>query len=144
VKGGVLALDHGEKRTGLAVCDPLRIAVRPLEAWRAPPEGAGLFEHVEELLAERDVRVLLVGLPLDMDGGEGVRATHVRGFATRLAARFPAQEVVLFDERLTTKAAEELMREAGIRPEERRRLKDSWSALVLLRAWLESGEPRER
>jgi putative Holliday junction resolvase len=144
VKGGVLALDHGEKRTGLAVCDPLRVALRPLEAWRGPPEGAGLFEHLESLLAERDVKVLLVGLPLDMDGGEGPRAARVRAFATRLAARFPHSEVVLHDERLTTKAAEELLREAGVGPEERRRRKDSWSALVLLRAWLDSGEPRER
>jgi RNase H-fold protein (predicted Holliday junction resolvase) len=50
--------------------------------------------------------------------------------------------VIFYDERLTTKAAEDLLREMGVAPSERRRLKDSYSALVLLRDWIASGEPR--
>jgi len=141
-KAGVLAIDHGTKRVGFAVVDGMRIAAHALEAWRGPGGEEGILRHLAGLLSERDVSVLLIGLPLDMDGGEGPRAAEVRAFGKRLAARFPELEVVFHDERLTTKAAEELLREMGIRPEERRARKDSFSALVILRDWIESGEPR--
>jgi putative Holliday junction resolvase len=138
----VLAIDHGEKRVGFAVADPLRIAAQALAGWRGSRGESGLLDHVESLLAERDVAVLLVGLPVNMDGSDGPRAAAVRGFAERLAARFPQQEVVLYDERLTTKAAEDLLRESGVPVAKRREQRDSASALVLLRDWLASGEPR--
>lgn len=141
-KAGVLAIDHGTKRVGFAVVDALRIAPRALEGWRGAGGEEGLFRHVDGLLEDRDVSVLLIGLPVDMDGGEGPRAAEVRAFAKRIASRFPRMEVVLYDERLTTKAAEELLREIGADPEERRSRRDSFSALVILRDWLASGEPR--
>ena len=132
---GVLALDHGTKRTGFAAADPLRIAVRPLGSVAT----ALVRERVESLLSERDVSTLLVGLPRNVDGSEGPRAGEVRAFAGRLAAWFPALEVVLWDEVLSTKAAEDLMREEGSAGSADR---DAWSALVVLRDWLASGEPR--
>jgi len=137
--GGVLAIDHGDKRVGFAVADPLRIATQPLERWSGQGE---LLDHVGAMLAEREISVLLVGLPVNMDGSDGPRAAIVRAFAKMLAARFPAQEVVLYDERLTTKAAEDLLRESGVPVAKRREQRDSASALVLLRDWIASGEPR--
>jgi putative Holliday junction resolvase len=139
-RGGVLAIDHGTKRSGFAWVDALRIAPVPLDAFEG--SAAALAEHVARLLAERDARVVLVGLPQHMQGGEGARAAEVRAFARELATRHPALEVVLHDERLTTKAAEELLREADVPRRDRRRLKDSLAALVLLRDWIEAGEPR--
>jgi putative Holliday junction resolvase len=65
----------------------------------------------------------------------------VRVFGAKLAARFPGLVLEYVDERLTTKAAEELLRESGFRGLEARALRDSWSALVILREWLE-GQPR--
>jgi putative Holliday junction resolvase len=140
---GVLAIDHGTQRTGFAAVDPLRIAAVPLDAFVGAGDGPELLAHVARLLDERSVGVLLVGLPRNADGTEGVRAAEVRTFATRLAARFPARAVLFHDEHLTTKAAEELMREAGIRRADRKLRRDSLSALVLLRDWLDSGEPRD-
>src|SRR5262249_2783345 len=98
-----------------------------------------LLEHVGRLLSERDVSTLLLGLPLDMKGSEGSRAAEVRAFGARLAARFPDVEVVLHDERLTTKAAEEMLRDMQLGRGGRR---DSFSALVLLKDWPAWGEPR--
>jgi putative Holliday junction resolvase len=141
MKGGVLAIDHGTKRTGFAVVDPLRIAAHALDTWRGPGAEPELFTFVQQLLDERDVRIFLVGMPLNMDGTEGPRAADVRGFVTRLAARFPRVKVVTWDERLTTKAAEDLLRESGHHGKDARAKRDSWSALVLLRDWMESGEP---
>jgi len=140
--GGVLAVDHGTKRAGFAVVDALRIAPVPLSAWRGPGGEPGLLDHVAVLLGERDISSILVGLPLDMDGGEGPRAREVRAFAARLGARFPDLEIVVHDERLSTKSAEELLRETDLAPEERRARRDSISALVILRDWIAAGEPR--
>ena len=139
--GAVLAIDVGTKKTGFAVADPLRIIAQPLDGIRAGEDDPELLAHVSQLLSERDVTTLLVGLPRNMDGTEGARAGAVRAFAARLGERFPGLAIVTWDERLTTKAAEELLREAGYGGREAKTRKDSWSALVLLRDWMESGEP---
>lgn len=141
-RSGVLAIDHGTKRTGFAYVDPLRLAPVPLDAFEGPGSGPQLLAHVERLLGERDVGLFVLGLPCSMDGSEGPRAADVRAFALRLRERHPRLEVVLHDERLTTKAAEDLLRDAQVPPRERKRLRDSLAALVLLRDWLDAGEPR--
>ncbi|MBL8861366.1 MAG: Holliday junction resolvase RuvX [Planctomycetes bacterium] len=141
-KAGVLAIDHGTKRTGFAAVDPLRLAALPLDPCTTPGDGEPLLAYVARLVDERTIGVLLVGLPRNADGSEGARAAEVREFAARLSRRFPSLSVVLHDEHLTTKAAEELLRESGARRSEWKARRDSLSALVLLRDWLESGEPR--
>ena len=73
-----------------------------------------------------------------MDGTRGGRAHDVDAFVVRLRKRFPTVDVVLHDERLTTKAADELLVESGHKGADRKARRDSWSALVLLRDWLES------
>jgi putative Holliday junction resolvase len=141
MKPAVLAIDHGTQRTGFAAVDALRIAALPLDAYAGDGAGPALLEHVAGLAAERSVRVLLVGLPRRADGSEGQRAADVRAFAARLAQRLPACALVFHDEHLTTKAAEELLREAGAPRAQWKARRDSLSALVLLRDWLASGEP---
>ena len=140
--GSVIAIDHGTKRTGFAVADALRIATEPLETYHGPGDGPALLEHVAKLLRERDVELFVVGRPLNMDGTAGPRCADVERFIAALAARFPTTPVVAHDERLTTKAAEELGRELGLRGLALRARRDSLSAVVLLRDWLASGEPR--
>lgn len=139
-RGSVLAIDHGSKRTGFAIADPLRIAVEPLEVWHGPGDGEELLARVAELLEDRTVTTFLVGHPLGT-AGAGPRATAAGALARRLRARFPDVAVVLHDERLTTKEAEDLLREAGFHGRARRERRDSWSALVLLRDWIACGEP---
>jgi len=139
--GGVLAIDHGTKRTGFAVCDALRLVTQPLDPWHGDGNSPALVDHVAELCEERTIATFLVGFPFNMDRSVGPRAAEVKAFADHLARRFPAVAIVLYDERLTTKAAEDLLREAGYHGLERKARRDSWSALVLLRDWIESGEP---
>jgi len=140
--GAVLAIDHGTKRAGFAVADALRISSQALENWEANASRMPLVDHVARLLEERSVATIVVGLPANMDGSEGPRAQDVRAFTRDLAARFPSIEVVTHDERLTTKEAEDLLREAGYHGSARKARRDSWSALVILRDWIASGEPR--
>lgn len=143
-KRSALGIDPGQRRTGFAVTDPLRIACEPLEVYAGELDGEGLCEHVRALLEEREVDTFVLGLPLNMDGSEGERARATRALAARLRERFPGVRIALQDERLSTKAAEDLLRETGLRSwRERRPLRDSMSAVVLLRDWIEAGEPAE-
>lgn len=141
LKRAVISIDHGTKRTGLAATDALRIVTRALEVWQGPGDSPELVERIAVLVSERDAGTLVVGLPSNMDGTEGPRAAEVRAFGRRLAARLPDTPLVFQDERLSTKVAEELMREAGVRRRDARGQRDSFSALVILRDWIEAGEP---
>jgi putative Holliday junction resolvase len=135
-----IGIDWGEKRSGFAVADALRIAVHPIGRCETQGDSADLLRFVERLLAERDVGTLVVGLPLNMDGTEGPQAARTRAFAARLAARFPEQSVVLFDERLSSKEAEERLRGEQLSRAKRRARRDGESAAVVLRAWIDAGE----
>ena len=140
--GGVIAIDYGTKKSGFAAADALRIAVRPLDTMRVGGDGDALLDHVAHLLEERDVDTILVGMPCHVDGSEGDLAPRVRAFMARLAERFPGLAIHTHDEHLTTKEAESLLSAEGYRGKEISARRDSWSALVLLRDWIESGEPK--
>jgi len=124
----VLALDHGAARCGCAVSDPTGTLATPLEPVLAPDTRRGLA-RVVDLVAEREVARVLVGLPLRMDGSEGAQAVLARAFAARLAERVArlGVEVELWDERWTTAQAR---RVGGAASE------DSRAAAHLLEAWL--------
>ncbi len=141
-RGSVLAIDHGSKRSGFAVADPLRVSVEPLDPHRGAGDASELLDHVAALLAERAVECIVVGYPYNMDGSEGAGAASVRAFVTSLRERFSDVLVVEWDERLTTKEAEARLREAGHHGSARKARRDSWSAMVLLEDWIRSGEPR--
>ena len=136
--GGILAIDYGDRKCGFASTDALHIAREPLGVLRHEGRDEVLFAHLESLLAERNVTTLLVGLPLHMDGSPGKRAAAVAAFVARLRARFPRLDVQQWDERLTTKEAEERLRASGRKGRAIKAERDSWSALVLLEDWLRS------
>ena len=135
-KGGVLAIDHGTKRTGFAVSDALRLGVFALEPFHGDGGGTELVEYVARLCDERAIATFLVGFPYDATGGEGGRARDVRAFTERLGARFPGTEVVLYDERLTTRMAAASRRGGAAAAE------DSLAAAHLLDSWLLAAEAR--
>ncbi len=141
LKGGALAIDHGTKRTGFAYADALRISLNALEPFHGPGDAPELFEHLARLCAERSVATFVVGLPYNMDGSEGPRAAQVRAFGERLRARFPLVPIEFVDERLSTKEAEELLRESGLHGLKAKALRDSFSALVVLRDWVSTEKP---
>jgi putative Holliday junction resolvase len=138
--GSVIAIDHGSRRTGFCVTDPLRVSSTPMETWHGAGDDPDMLVHIARFLEERDVEAFVVGLPFNMDGSEGPRAAEVRAFARVLAQRFPTILVAFQDERLTTKEAEEWMRDAEV--SDRRNSRDAYSAMVILRDWIAAGEPR--
>lgn len=134
-----VAVDHGARKTGLAACDALRITARALPVARAAGDSPELVRRVVAEVEERSAATLVVGLPLRSSGEEGGRCPAIRAFAAELARACPRAAVVLLDEALTSKAADERMREAGVPRDERKDWRDSYAALVLLEDWLSDG-----
>lgn len=136
----VLALDVGERRIGIAISDPSGSLARPLQTLvRGSREED--FGAIAALVAEHDVGLVVVGQPLSLDGTEGPQARRVARYALALAARLPVQ-VVSWDERFTTAAADEILRQSR-KEKERRRARadgklDALAAAVILQSYLDS------
>lgn len=135
-----MAIDYGSRATGIAISDELQITVRPLTTLRTTSRGiAPIIEKIASLAAEYDVGTVLVGLPLRLDGTRGEAAIIVDRFASKLGKALSVP-IVLRDERLTSRAADELMREQGANPKRRRAESDQVAAAILLEDYLAETE----
>ena len=132
----ILALDHGTKRVGVAVSDELKMIASPLEFIPAEPFEA-LLERVKELIREKEVELILLGMPRNMDGSYGPAALKAQEFAAALGANF-AVPIKLWDERLTTTQAQKFLIQAGVRREKRKEKIDQTAAAILLQSYLDS------
>ena len=136
VTGRVLALDFGKRRIGLAISDELGITAQGLPTL----ERATVREDVQRLaalMAERNVALILMGNPLHMSGTEGRQTEYARDFASRLTEA-TGVPVELWDERLTTVAAQRVLKESGASIEKRARAVDRLAAVILLESYLDS------
>ncbi len=142
LQGRVLAIDMGSKRVGLAISDELRLTVRPLPLLPRTP-WKRLLSSLAELCEQFDVRSVVVGLPLRLDGTEGDAATEVRRVANnlRLSLKLPLH---LQDERLTSKDAESSLLAQGFQGREISERVDSEAASIILRDFLESQSAAQR
>jgi putative Holliday junction resolvase len=134
VSGRVLALDFGAKRVGVALSDELRLTVRPLAALRGT-NWKQLVKALSELCEEFDVRQVVLGLPLRLDGVEGDAATEVRRVARKLELTLQLP-IDFQDERLTSKAAESALRREGFSERAVLANADSEAAAIILRDYL--------
>lgn len=130
IPGRILGVDFGDVRTGLALSDPSRFLASGLETI-APGGLEKTAVAVAECAKEEGAVAIVVGLPKNMDGSEGVRADRCRQFAERLA-ELSGLPVVLLDERLTTVAASRILNEANVRGKDRKKVVDTLSAEILL------------
>ncbi len=129
-----LGIDHGDARVGIAATDDFGILAHPVETIdRAKTEPV---ERIVQLAALRKIRTLVVGLPVRMDGTEGVSAIKVRKFAKQLRERLPAIPVVFVDETLTTSSASAKLREAGKKAKDQKGLIDQAAAVEILNLWM--------
>jgi putative Holliday junction resolvase len=129
----VLALDYGSARCGCAVSDPSGTIVTPIEAVERPGTRRGIA-RLRELVGEREAGLVVVGLPLSLDGGDSEQTRETREFAARLATALgDGVPVELHDERFTTRLAQRDARGAAGAP---RASEDSRAAAHLLESWL--------
>jgi putative holliday junction resolvase len=132
----VLALDYGRARCGCAVSDPSGTIVTPLEPILRPATKRGIA-RLRELVAERRVDTVLVGLPLGLDGADTDQTRETRAFAERLSAALgESVPVEMYDERFTTRIAQRMGREDGLTGVPPRSSEDSRAAAHLLDSWL--------
>jgi putative Holliday junction resolvase len=134
--GRILALDVGARRIGMALSDELMLTAQGIETL----ERTNLREdltRLTRLATERGVNLILIGNPMNLSGSEGRQSAWVRDFGHKLQAHSGIQ-VRFYDERLTTKEAERVLRQSGISRVKRGRAVDRLSAVILLSSYLES------
>lgn len=132
----ILALDHGTKRIGLAVSDDLGMIALPLEYVPAEPFEQFLT-RLREIIAEKNVEMLLVGMPRNMDGTYGPAAEKVREFVMGLKEKV-ALPIKTWDERLTSAQANRFLIQANVRRDKRKEKVDQTAAAILLQSYLDS------
>ncbi len=132
--GRVLALDVGKKRIGLAVSDELGLTAQGIETLQRTRIRADL-DALRRIAAHWNVHTLLVGKPLHMSGDESRQSEYTREFAERLSKSL-GLPVVYWDERLTSREAERLLREGGATILESRQAVDRMSAILILESYL--------
>ncbi|MDG2214525.1 MAG: Holliday junction resolvase RuvX [Verrucomicrobiota bacterium] len=132
----LLAIDHGNKRMGIAASDPLGMMAHPLEFIPSEPFDEFLI-RLKEILAERETEQIIVGMPRNMDGSIGPQALKVEDFVAVLKKSVTVS-VRTWDERLTTVMAEDKLREAGVSVRDAKKKVDASAAAVMLQDYMDS------
>ncbi len=132
----ILAIDFGEKRTGIAVSDPLQIIANGLTT----VETAHLNQFLDTYIAKEPVERIIVGFPKTLQNEPAVITAKITPFVTKLQQRFPAIAIELVDERFTSKLAFQAMIDGGLKKKARQNksLIDQVSATIILQEYLES------
>jgi putative holliday junction resolvase len=138
----ILALDYGTKRIGVALSDELGWTAQPLETFERRTLDRDVA-HIASLVQAHAVGEVVLGFPLQLDGREGPAIQAMRNFAVHLEQGLPVP-LVLWDERLTTKAAEDLLIAADVSRKKRKGAVDRVAAAILLQSYLASREQTAR
>jgi putative holliday junction resolvase len=131
-----MALDVGGRRIGVAMSDSMRILASPLTTLRATPRER-VIAQIASHIAQYEVTEVVVGLPLTLNGEIGPQAQIVQNFVEELQRALPVP-VHFFDERLTSVAAERMMIDLGIKPEQRKARIDEVAASIILQDFLDA------
>jgi putative Holliday junction resolvase len=140
LKSPILGIDFGQSRIGLAISDELGFMAHPLET---VPAGKGALKRIAQIIRERKIDNVVVGLPRNMDGTFGPAAESARKFVEELRAAIPC-EITTWDERLTTVAAHRSLREAGKKTRATRGYVDQVAAQMILQGYLDRAEEMAR
>jgi putative holliday junction resolvase len=136
MRSGVrVAIDVGDARIGVAVCDPDGLLAVPLETVR---RGPGDLDRLAEIVSFQNAVEVVVGLPTSLSGHEGPAAAKVRQYATEIGQAVAPVPVRLVDERMTTVTAERVLRDRGKKGAKRRAVVDQAAAVVILQHALDS------
>ena len=132
----ILAIDYGNKRTGLAVTDPLRITANGLDT--VPTHQ--LISYLENYLSKEQVDIIVIGLPRQMNGEDSETMRQIRPLKKKLELKFSNIELVYMDERFTSVLAHQAMIAGGLKKKDRQNkaLVDKISATIILQSYLEN------
>lgn len=132
----VMGLDYGTKTVGVAISDLLGLTAQGIETIRYEENSVDtVMLRLQELIHEYEVEQIVVGLPKNMNGSIGERAQAATEFANAIEARFDLP-VTLWDERLTTMAAEKMLISADVSRKKRKKVIDKMAAVMILQGYL--------
>jgi putative Holliday junction resolvase len=132
----MMALDHGTRRIGVAVSDEMKMIATPLEYILAEPFDK-VIERLQRLIREKEVELILIGMPRNMDGTFGPAAEKVNAFIAALQPHI-ATPIKRWDERLTSVMANRALLEGNVRRQQRKEKVDKMAAAILLQSYLDS------
>lgn len=132
----ILGVDYGDARIGLAVCDDLQVLASPVGTIKSQSMRKNI-DAVAQIADKEAAELIVVGLPLNMDGSEGARAGKTRAFG-RVLEKVSGKQVVYMDERLTSVQADEIMDEALVKKSKRKNLVDTIAAQIILQSYIDA------
>ncbi len=135
----IMGLDFGSKTVGVAVCDPLGLTAQGLETITRKEENKlrHTCQRIETLIQEYEITSIILGYPKNMDDSIGERAQKTEEFKKMLERR-TGLSVILWDERLTTVEADQILRESGVPKTERKKVIDKVAAEIILQSYLDN------
>lgn len=131
-----LALDHGTKRIGVAVSDELKMIAQPLEYILTEPFETFLV-RLKQIMAEKEVELVFIGMPRNMDGTYGPAAQKVQEFIAQLKPEVSVP-IKTLDERLTSAQANRVLLQGNVRRADRKQKVDAMAAAILLQSYLDN------
>jgi len=142
--GRYMGLDYGSKTVGVALTDPMKVIVSPEETITRDREGKirATLRRITEIASWKEVEKIVVGDPVNMDGSRGERSERSRDFAEQLRYRLNCEgldiPVAMWDERLTTVGADEILEESEVAARDRKTYIDKIAAALILEDYMKS------
>ena len=135
----IMGLDYGSVTVGVAISDAMLLTAQPVEVIKRKSENKlrQTLARIEQLIEEYEVERIVLGNPKNMNNSEGDRVQRTKEFMDKLIAR-TGLEVVLWDERLSTVSAMDVLKEGGVRREDRKTYVDKIAASLILQGYLDS------
>lgn len=134
----IMGLDYGSVTVGVAISDSMQLTAQPVEVIQRKSENKlrRTLARIEELVEECEVGLIVLGLPKNMNNTAGERVVATEAFRDKLAAR-TGLEIVMWDERLSTVSAMSVLKEGGVRREDRKQYVDKLAASLILQGYLD-------
>lgn len=133
-----MGIDHGRRRIGLAISDPGATLASPLTTLASSGDPDADARALVALADREGVEAFVIGLPYNMDGSEGPQASLCRQFAESLGAAAPGRPVTLWDERLSSFAADQALDQADVTKAQRKKHRDKIAAQKILQSFLDA------
>ena len=132
----VLGIDYGDSRVGTAITDELGITAQGLETILNDGKDKKVLARLEEIINKYQVSIIVIGMPINMDGSKTERAQKTEGFIHKLKCKINKIPIKAVDERLTTVQAHRTMNELGIKSKNKKNIVDTISAVYILETYI--------
>jgi len=137
----ILGIDYGDSRIGVAVSDPMGWTAQGLETVKCKESLKKALVRIMEIIAQYEVKDIVIGYPLNMNGTKGPRTERTEEFIKKLLT-FGEFNIIKWDERLTTVSAHRAMNELGVKASNKKNIVDTMSAVFILQGYLDSKAKR--